>query len=117
MLRSMPPTYNLFTNNCQHFVERLGRFIGSSHPMGGRCFWGLDDLFSMPLPELLEDEWIEDPAEAGEEASFCPIDKDSDAIEENQKLMDEVKAECEASNLNVSPLRRASDITISEHKI
>ena len=85
--------------------------------MGGRRFWGLDGLFSMPLPELSEDEWIEDPAEVGEEASFCPIDKDSDATKEIQKLMDEVKAECEASNLNVSPLRHASDIAISEHKI
>jgi hypothetical protein len=56
VIRSMPPTYNIFTNNCQHFVERLGRLIASSPSMGGRRFWGLDGLFSMPLPELSEDE-------------------------------------------------------------
>jgi hypothetical protein len=81
--------------------------------MGGRRFWGLDGLFSMPLPELSEDEWIEDPAEAGEEASLCTVDEDSDAAKEVQKFMDEVKAKCEASN--VSPLRYASD-TLSHTK-
>lgn len=55
----------------------------------------------MSFPELSEDEWIEDPAEAGEEVSLCTVDEDSDIAKEVQKSMDEVKAECEASDISL----------------
>jgi len=40
----------------------------------------------MPLPELSEDEWIENPAEAGEEASLCTVGEGSDIAEGVQIL-------------------------------
>jgi len=76
----------------------------------------LDGLFSMPLPELSEDEWIENLAEAGEEASLCTVGEGSDIAKGVQILIEdsnEVRTECEASDVN--PVRYASD-TLSHTK-
>ncbi|EDR05866.1 uncharacterized protein LACBIDRAFT_329320 [Laccaria bicolor S238N-H82] len=108
VIRGMRAEYHVLDNNCQHFVRNLSSLILGPQPP--RRFYGAAGLFSMPLPALSQDEWIEDAARAEEEPSLCTVqDEDSDAVKEIKTFMDDVMAKLEVSEVNPVLLSRFSN--------